>query len=188
MPGIIKGHKGSSYFSIQPVKIIDINEDTDYYENIEYLSECEISIEEDDIDAYLFYFFFKFFDAELKENMAREGTNGTMYNTWGYSEFEWNLTHNFYTFEDMENMIKHIREIIKILINDFESPVLDLIKEKYDWLIGYTGKMSKEVKDLRIKEKRDVIIEFYHEFIFYLENMMEEGKEQGYNLISIMGP
>ena len=64
---------------------------------------------------------------------------------------------------------------------------MDLIKEKYDWLIGYTGKMLKEEKDLRIKEKRDVIIEFYHEFIFYLEDMMEKGKEQGYNLISIMG-
>lgn len=64
---------------------------------------------------------------------------------------------------------------------------VDLIKEKYDWLIGYTGKMLKEEKDLRIKEKRDVIIEFYHEFIFYLEDMMEKGKEQGYNLISIMG-
>ena len=32
------------------------------------------------------------------------------------------------------------------------------------------------------------IIEFYYRFIFYLEEMIEAGKEKGYNLISIMGP
>ena len=38
------------------------------------------------------------------------------------------------------------------------------------------------------KDRIEKMIESYYKFIFYLEDMMEKGNEEGYNLISFMGP
>ena len=34
----------------------------------------------------------------------------------------------------------------------------------------------------------ELIIDFYHRFIYRIEYMLKVGKEKGYNLISFMGP
>lgn len=190
---IIKGHDSSSYFGIMPVKIIDINKNTNDISNVEEFREYEISIEEENIRAYLFYFLTKFFDDKLKENGARQDVGEVEYFNGVCSNFEWNLTYNFYTFENIENMILDIKQKIKLLINDYDSPVLDKLKENYDYLLSsirYARKdnLTEMEKQYIIKENIHEIIEFYYRVIFYLEDMMEAGKKNGYNLISFMGP
>ena len=53
---IIKGSKTSSYFLIAPVKVIDVTKDPDTDDNVEGIEGCEISIEEDDVEMFLYHF------------------------------------------------------------------------------------------------------------------------------------
>jgi len=81
---IVDGHNSSSYFWIQPVRVIDYS-DTDDIENVAEMSSVGISIEEEDVDQYLTPFLHKHFDDKLKANKKRVDA----------SDFEWYLTHIF---------------------------------------------------------------------------------------------
>lgn len=188
---IIKGHDSSSYFWIMPAKIIDINKNTDDIYNVDELREYEISIEEENVRAYLYYFFDKFFDGNLLENKLRVDDEEVDISDEINSGFEWYLTYNFYTFENIQNMIIDIKTKIKLLINDYDNPILDKVKEDYDWLVPWVSRkdnLTEEEKQFIVRENINEIIEFYYRFIFYLEEMIEAGKERGYKLISVMGP
>lgn len=111
---IKEGHDSLSYFWIMPVKVKDMTKDADDSDNVDEYRKLEISIEEENIRAFLFPLLLKYFDDNLPDD-------------------------------------KHER--IKLT-------------ENY----------------------KDVIINFYNRFIKYMENMIKEGKEKGYTLISFMGP
>lgn len=180
---IIKGHDPSSYFGIMPVKIIDKTRNTDLSDNIDEMRKCEISIEEDDVEMFLYHFLKKHFDETLPENQARRDVAG----------FEWYLTYNFYTFDAIKEIIMDIKVLIKKLMLDYNNPNLDIISHEYDWLVDILrGKFRSRVNPLpeeqEIKDRIEKLIEAYYKFIFYLEDMMEKGNEEGYNLISFMGP
>lgn len=194
---IIKGHDSSSYFWIRPVRFKYEKIETfvgDYWDLVEEYKEKEISIEETIVESFLYYFLKKYFDSSFEPNIKRDEIRN-LYGECISNEpvFEWHLEYNFYTFENIENMILDIKQKIKLLINDYDSPVLDKLKENYDYLlysIRYARKdnLTEMEKRYIIKENIHEIIEFYYRFIFYLEDMMEAGKKNGYNLISFMGP
>lgn len=191
---IIEGHNSSSYFWIMPVKIKDITKNTDDFNNVEEYRELEISIEEEDIRAYLFPILLEFFDDNLEENKKR-GVEYVQYiNPEECSTFEWYLTYNYYTFENIENMINKIKELIALLNIDYNSKKLEEIKKQYDWLLYETSEYNpnknyteNEINDI-IERNKDMIIDFYERFIKYMQNMIIKGKEKGYSLISFMGP
>lgn len=113
--GIVDGHDSSSYFWIQPVRVIDFS-DTNEIDNVAEMHSNEISIEEDDVDQYLTPFLYKYFDDELEANKKRvsyitDDEQKTVY----YSGFEWYLTHNFYTFASITNMLNDIKDTIEAL-------------------------------------------------------------------------
>ena len=68
MTKIIKGHDTGSCFWIMPVKIKDINKDTNDIENVIEFKNAEISIEEEDFKSYLFPIVLKFFNDNLDMN------------------------------------------------------------------------------------------------------------------------
>ena len=180
---IIKGQKTSSYFLIAPVKVVDVTKDTDSDDNVDGIEGCAISIEEDDVEIFLYHFLKKHFDETLPENQARRDVAG----------FEWYLTYNFYTFDAIKEIIMDIKVLIKKLLLDYNNPNLDIISHEYDWLVDILrGKLCSRVNPLpeeqEIKDRIEKSIEAYYKFIFYLEDMMEKGVEEGYNLISFMGP
>lgn len=191
---IVEGHNSSSHFWIMPVKIKDMNKNTNDIDNVDEYRKLEISIEEEDVDSYLRPILLEIFNDELPENKKREIDLVHYINPEAYSTFEWYLTYNFFTFEDIEELINRIKRISKLLKNDYNNVELDRIKLNYDWLIyglaEYDRKReySIEEKDKMIKENIDLIIDFYERFIKYMEIMKNEGKEKGYNLISFMGP
>ena len=97
--------------------------------------------------------------------------------------------------ESIQNMIEEIKEITKLLEYDFNSTKLDYIKEDYDWILFLDDRVNpKNLPDdkyerIKLTENyKDVIIDFYNRFIKYMENMIKEGREAGYKLISFMGP
>ena len=151
---IIDGHDCSSYFWIMPARIIDYT-DTNELDNVAEMRSVEISIEEDDVDQYLSYYFRKYFDSKLNANQKRVGyyfedDDGTEQITY-ITDFEWYLTYNFYTFDSIRRMITEIRRTVSTLDNNR-------------------------------------LVDFYKRFIYRLEYMIQVGSENGYNLISIMGP
>lgn len=191
---IKKGSVGSSYFNIVPVKVKDIKKDTNDYDNVIEYNDVAISIEEDDISDYLLPVLLKYFNDDLQENKKRSDVSVEHY-TIGYdSSFEWYLTYNYYTFDDIRKIIEELRKIIRLLTEDYDNPYLDEIKKNYTGVLFRDNRINSndvlENKDNSELIKNDIneIINFYKRFIDYLEVMLDKGEENGYNLISFMGP
>lgn len=192
---IIEGHDSSSYFWIMPVKVKDIAKNSDDIDNVDKYRKLEISIEEENIRAFLFPLLLKYFENNLLENQQRYDKGVVSYINGIQTTFEWYLTYNYYTMESIQNMIEEIKEITKLLEYDFNSTKLDYIKEDYDWILFLDDRVNpKNLPDdkyerIKLTENyKDVIIDFYNRFIKYMENMIKEGREAGYKLISFMGP
>ena len=192
---IIEGHDSSSYFWIMPVKVKDITKNSDDIDNVDEYRKLEISIEEENIRAFLFPLLLKHFDNNLLENQQRYDKGVVSYINGIQTTFEWYLTYNYYTMESIQNMIEEIKEITKLLEYDFNSTKLDYIKEDYDWILFLDDRVNpKNLPDdkyerIKLTENyKDVIIDFYNRFIKYMENMIKDGREAGYKLISFMGP
>lgn len=195
--GIVDGHDCSSYFWIQPVRIIDFS-DTNGIDNVAEMESAEISIEEDDVNQYLTPFLDKYFDDELETNKKRIDNCSDVDNISYVNGFEWYLTHNFYTFSSIKNMLNDIRDTMNALSSGRKNEFTDKLKEKRGWAAGqlcyakgWTEEQIKEYNDNRPKEddtEVELIIDFYERFIYRMEYMMKVGEEKGYNLISFMGP
>ena len=184
---IVDGHDGSSYFWIQPVRVIDY-EDTDILFNVAEMPSCEISIEEDDVSQYLTPFLYKYFDEQLEANVKRRDVSG----------FEWYLTHNFYTYDSVEKILKDISDTIDAFSTGRSNEYTEKLKIKRG-TSTYELLYARDLSEEQIKEYNanrpteddtevELIIDFYHRFIYRMEYMMKVGKEKGYDLISFMGP
>lgn len=192
---IKEGHDSSSYFWIMPVKVKDLTKDTNNLDNVEEYRKLEISIEEENVRAFLFPLLLKYFDDNLLANKKREGVDIVSHTNGVQSTFEGYLTYNYYTMQSVRDLINEIKEIIELLENDFNHAKLDYMKEDYDWILYLDDKIDinklPDNKKERIKltktYKRD-IISFYNRFIKYMENMIKEGSKKGYCFISFMGP
>lgn len=199
--GIVDGHDSSSYFWIMPVKVIDFT-NTDSMDTVAEMRSVEISIEEDDVSQYLTPFLYKYFDAELEANKKRvedywvddDGTEHADY----VSGFEWYLTHNFYSFEAIRNILNDIYDTIDALSNGRDNEFTIKLKEKRG-TATYELLYAKDLTEEQIKQYNanrpteddteiELIIDFYHRFTYRIEYMMKVGKEKGYDLISFMGP
>lgn len=177
---IINGQDPSSYFCFFPVEI-PYPDKVVWDEIIGY--DDVFSIEEGDVDCFLSYFLFKFFDKELIYNKNRFEC-GKYMNT----GFEWYLTHNFFTYDTLRNMVTEILEVAKLLLSDFDHPSLTNIKEQYsifymcpqdcnDWIQGKQSSMRQHI---------GVVVDFYHRFSARLTTMMNNNPST--NILSIMGP
>ena len=199
--GIVDGHDPSSYFWIRPVRIID-HDDPNGIDTVAEMSNSEISIEEDDVAQYLTPFLYKYFDNELEANKNRydqkwiddNGEEQASYIT----EFEWYLTHNFYTFDATRNILNDIRDTIDALSSGRETKYTIELKKKRGidtfqllYAKGLSEEEIKEYNDNRPTEddtEIELIIDFYRRLVYRLEYMIKVGKEKGYDLISFMGP
>lgn len=177
---IVEGHDPSSYFWFRPVMLKETGRVL--WDEVVELDE-EFSIEEGYIDCFLSYFLYKYFDANLTYNKRR-------YEYYmGYiSGFEWYLTHNFYTYDVLNEMVKEILEVAALLESDYNNPRLDDIKKKFsifymchqrdvDYINGDDNAIQKHIS---------VVIDFYHRFSKRITSMMENNKNT--TVISIMGP
>lgn len=198
---IVDGHDGSSYFWIMPARIVDYS-NTDSMDNVAEMKSVEISIEEDDVAQYLTPFLYKYFDAELEANKSRVDyiwqDDGEEADKTYKSGFEWYLTYNFFTHDSIEKMLMDIRDTIDALASGRENDYTIKLREKRGWEtqeLLYAKNLSEEqiaeYNANRPKEddtEIELIIDFYHRFIYRMEYMMRVAQEKGYNLISVMGP
>jgi hypothetical protein len=192
--GIVDGHDSSSYFWIMPVRVLDYS-NTNELDNVVEMRSAEISIEEDDVYRYLTPFLDKHFDADLPANKNRVG--GYWIDEEGNEEmetisgFEWNLTHNFYTFDAITNMLRDIRDTVAALTCERETEFTVQLKEKAT-AVHAICPMDNAVEPQRTPyedaDELACILDFYRRFLFRMEYMLKVGKERGYTYISVMGP
>lgn len=171
--GIVDGHNSSSYFWIMPVRVID-SSNTAEIDNVAEMRSAEISIEENDVGQYLTPFLYKHFDDALEANRRRveyysvddNGNEKAIF----VDGFEWNLTYNFFTYDQISLILKDISDTVEALSYGRENEFTSALEIE-------SGMTTPEL-----------VIDFYHRFLYRMEYMMKVGKENGYNLISFMGP
>jgi hypothetical protein len=177
---IVEGHDGSSFFWIMPIKMLD---DPSEYPHV---SECraeEISIEEEDVSQFLYYFLEKYFDPHIQIAEYEEESR---------KRFEWNLRHNIYTYESVRNMIAEIRSTADMFCNDFDNIALSKIKARFHlWMLSentaHVGSgETDQYRDEVIRGSIEIILDFYERFCRRMESMMIHAPQ--YSLISFMGP
>lgn len=199
--GIKDGHDSSSYFWIMPVRVIDYS-DTDGIDNVTALGRAEISIEMGDVAQYLTPFLYHYFDDDLEANKRR------IENRWVDDDgneqtdavrgFEWYLTHNFFTFDSIRQILEDIEDTVDALISGRETEYTQKLKIKSDTttyqLVHTKNVNAEDIAECKTnrptKDAAEValIVDFYQRFLYRMEYMMKVGAEKGYNLISFMGP
>lgn len=131
--GIVDGHDSSSYFWIMPVRIIDYS-DTNGIDNVAEMKIAEISIEEDDVAQYLTPFLYKYYDDALEANKKRIEDRWTDDNGVEQisvvSGFEWYLTHNYFTFDSMIEILKDIEDTVDALSSGRENEYTEELRKK----------------------------------------------------------
>lgn len=194
--GIVDGHDNSSYFWIMPVRILDYA-DTNRMENVAEMRSNEISIEEDDVYRYLMPFLDKCFDNDLKANRNRaeyfdtdDDGNEQIIPVEG---FAWYLTHNFFTYDSVEEILEDIRATINDLASGKDNDFIAQIRERNGFSTSIVVSLDPPEDGMTCRfEKTEVtsemIIDFYRRFIYRMEYMVRVGREKGYDLISFMGP
>lgn len=194
MTKIIKGHDTGSCFWIMPVKIKDINKDTNDIENVIEFKNAEISIDEEDFKLYLFPIVLKFFNDNLDMNRKRLDVEKDEYTNGIETSFIWNLTNNYFTVDDIKLMIKEIEKIVYLLTNDYNNSYLDYVKKDYDWILYEDNSLdhsllnNKKFQDELVEKNKDKIIKFYVDFNKFMVNMVNVAIENEYNLIIMCGP
>ena len=155
----------------------------------------KISIAEDDISHFLYYFLDKYFDREF-EYFRRGGDCGTRF-VW-YLErdienrFVWYCEDNIYTYATVRAMIAEIRSVAEMLKNDFDNPALTELKSRFRYIFDENGNkmsihdMNSQEKDESVRADIDITIDFYERFCQRMEAMMELAPQ--YDQISFQGP
>ena len=191
---IVEGHDPGAYFWIMPIRVIDINKRTDSMDNQEAMRDQEISIEEDIVRDFLYLIFRRHFDNELPENAGRDREYLPEHYKSGIA-FEWNLTDNFYTLDNIREIIVDIRNVSRLLRDDPDTEALDFMRDGLHELghyIPHKGAYNLSIEESEV-EKRSLeqvpqLIDLYHSFCCYMETMIKEAEDNGYKLISICGP
>lgn len=199
--GIVDGHDSSSYFWIMPVRVIDYS-NTNETDNVAEMRSAEISIEEDDVAQYLTPFLYNYYDDELEANKQRiEGywiDDDGSEQTDAVRGFEWYLTHNYFTFDSMAQILKDIADTVDALISGRETEYTKKLKIKRGtatYQLVYAKNLNEEeIAEYNANRPTEddtevgLVVDFYQRFLYRMEYMMKVGKEKGYNLISFMGP
>lgn len=184
---IIEGHDPGACFWIQPVKC---HSDRCFdWESVEECSTAEISLDEYEVDGLLKHFFFQFFDATLIYNQQRKAEWSRSGRECEPASFEWNLTHNFYTYASMRQMIAEIAHVADLLESDevysipaeiYQNDAASLIDEDSPKDLPFENQLQF------IQAHLSVLVDYYRRFACRIEKMLDENPE--WPLISIMGP
>ncbi len=177
---IEEGRSYSSYFWFGSVKVP--SKDKIYDKDVVELPEV-FSIEEGNVECFLYYFLLKYFDNELVYNKNRyDDANG-------YEEdfVHW-LTFNFYTYNTLKAMIEDILYCVNLLKTDYHNEYLHPLKESFSiyYMCGKNDKDYGNNSKEAIQRNIDVVIDFYERFVKRLLQMMENNTDA--ELIYIMGP
>jgi len=123
-----------------------------------------------DVETYLAHFLYKYYDPEIQRELD-----------WEDPGFDWH-DNNLYSFDDMKRILADIREVIKLLREDYDNPVLKPVKAY--WVVSNRDISEEETNNLR-RQKVLEAVDFYERFCNRIEKMM---KLPGTDIMSFTGP
>ena len=139
---IEKHHNIGACYWILPIRIKDMSKESSDLDNQDILAEEEISIDQAVFEELLLSTLKRHFDNELPENVAR----GEEYSPVRYNDgiaFDWDLSNNFYTFEQMEKILVDIKELVASHKDNYNELELDFF-EQFDSRIRKMMKAGTE--------------------------------------------
>ena len=135
MINIIEGHDPGACFWFIPVHVLIKDGKVDRVEELD----DEISIDEEDFEAYLYPYFKKYFDSNLDYNRLRYDNLDERY----ILHFEWNLEYNFYTYPMVESICLELEEQAGLL----ESVDSKEKQQIADFYLRFTRRIRKMMKN-----------------------------------------
>ena len=176
---ILEGTDYGSYFMIVPTMAeeqeIDSSfswETKDYYQN-------GIMIEEDDVQFFLFYFLYKYFDTDYNKKYADRDPYDSV-------RFESYLDPNLYSYPAMKEMLLEIEEKARLLQEDFENPELKELIDGFAisyflpdelWDLPHQEDWNEEKKREIIRNNLGIAIDFYARFVSRVRKLMERNPD-----------
>ena len=176
---ILEGTDYSSYFMIVPTMAeeqeIDSSfswETKDYYQN-------GIMIEEDNVQFFLFYFLYKYFDENYNKKYAdRDPYDSVRFERWADP--------NLYSYPTMKKMLQDIEEKTKLLQEDFENPELKELIDGFAisyflpdelWDLPHQEDWNEEKRREIIRDNLGIALDFYARFVKRVRKLMERNPD-----------
>ncbi len=183
----------SSCFYITPVKIASADDhkikesrSIRFYGDVMEYQNAAISIEEDYVYQFLFFFLDKWFNKELSHAYRVANGYDEEFLKEIYPEgegFEWYLKYNVYTYEAIQDMLSEIKTKKTMLATDYFSHELDDLKKYFCYLSLCSEEKIKINPDEipstswwyeeALKAEGRLVVDFYDRFIWYMERMMK---------------
>ena len=114
---ILEGENTSSYFAICPLSVEKEEKNPRYSWETKDYYQYRMMIEEDDVQFFLFYFLYKYFDEDYNKKYAgRDPYDSVKFERWADP--------NLYSYPNMKEMLQEIEEKTRLLQEDFENPEL----------------------------------------------------------------
>ena len=186
LPIIQKGHDPGACFWIMPVRCHSTK--CFGWESVEECTSAEISLDEFDVDGFLVYFFKGHFETTLIYNQQRHDDVHGIKDLCFPAEFEWYLTHNFYSYDAVRDMLNDIRLVMDAMkCEGLDAVPPELSKDIKNWFFTVTDRsVDRSAAETLAYASLSIIMEYYRSFINHIEEIMAKHPE--WPLISIMGP
>ena len=176
---IIRGHNPMDYFWIRPVMFV-VDEKKKIHDVIVH---DEISIQEENVEHFLYFFFKKYYNNKLWCNPYFE------YDHRQSDEFEWFFTNNYYTYDTINKMCDEILEVANLFEVDYFSPKLTEVKKSLYFCLQCEKRCKDWNRDLcrySIQEQVGVLVRFYRKFVNFVREIMKNNPQT--TIMTIMGP
>lgn len=166
------GHDSGASFDIAPLREAEL--ETHCFWDIRR-KESQISIDEVDLDVFLYPFLERFFEKDRDQSKVRDGGDWT-------SAFDW-YDNNLYSRAVIEEMLGEIQWCAAMLDSDFDAPELLWLKKSFHassfdpdenrWRKQYTP----EEADAVIRAERGLAVDFYRRFVRVMRQMLRDNPD-----------
>lgn len=176
---ILEGENTSSYFAICPLTVEKEEKNPRYSWETKNYYQNGIMIEEDDVQFFLFYFLYKYFDEDYNKKYAgRDPYDNVKFERWADP--------NLYSYPTMKKMLQEIEEKTRLLQEDFENPELKELIDDFSisdflpdelWGLPDQEDWNEEKRREIIQDNLGIALDFYARFVKRVRKLMERNPD-----------
>ena len=185
---ILEGENTSSYFAICPLTVEKEEKNPRYSWETKDYYQYRIMIEEDDVQFFLFYFLYKYFDEDYNKKYAgRDPYDNVKFERWADP--------NLYSYPTMKKMLQEIEDKTRLLQEDFENPELKELIDDFSisdflpdelWGLPDQEDWNEEKRREIIRDNLGIALDFYARFVKRVRKLMERNPDS--DCICFTGP
>ena len=185
---ILEGENTSSYFAICSLTVEKEEKNPRYSWETKDYYQYRMMIEEDDVQFFLFYFLYKYFDEDYNKKYAgRDSYNSVRFERWA--------DRNLYSYPTMKKMLEEIEEKARLLQEDFENPELKELIDDFSisdflpdelWDLPDQEDWNEEKRKEIIRDNLGIALDFYARFVKRVRKLMERNPDS--DCICFTGP